>query len=120
MHGDVLQPGTPSLGHLWTAQRMLLPGPCSPNAQLSVRVTVATTSGPTQTAALSIVMLPKVAGGFRARQDAERDPLSSVGPFWVLDMEGLMAGTLSDAALSPVPSPHMHLSAPRSNPASKE
>lgn len=47
-------------------------------------------------------------------------PPGSVGLCLVLDTEGLIAGTLSDAALSPVPSPHTHLSAPRSSPASKE
>lgn len=38
MHGDILQPGTPSLGHPRTALRMLLSCPCGPNAQLSARV----------------------------------------------------------------------------------
>lgn len=41
MHGVVPQPGTPPplpLGHPRTAPRMLLSRPCSPNAQLLVRV----------------------------------------------------------------------------------
>ena len=66
-HGDVLQAGTPSPGHPRAAQRMLLSCPCGPNAQLPVRMTVATSSAPTQAPALSILALPEGAGGLQGK-----------------------------------------------------
>lgn len=82
---------------------------------------MATLSAPTWAPALSILrMHPQLQEGCRATQAAESGPPGSAGLCWVLGTEGLIAGTLSDAALSPMPSPHTHLSAPRSSPASKE
>lgn len=81
---------------------MLLPRPCVSSGHLLVRVTVATSSVPTLSPALRILTLPKAAGPFQGKMGCgERFCSCCVGLCWVLGTRGLIAGTLSDAALSP-------------------
>lgn len=101
-HGGVLQLSIPWMCHIRAAQRMLLPRPCVSSGHLLVRVTVATSSVPTLSPALRILTLPKAAGPFQGKMGCgERFCSCCVGLCWVLGTRGLIAGTLSDAALSP-------------------
>lgn len=110
-YGDVLQLGTPSPGHPRAAQRMLLSCPRGPNAQNPHPL------HPHRLLPSAPPRSPRLQGGCGARQGAES---SSVGLCWVLGAghRGVNLWDTSYAALSPLPSPHTHLSAGRSRPAS--